>query len=71
MCALCLQDPCHPSCPNADEPKAVERCMECGRKIYKGEQVLFLGSGSLCMDCLEEKTQIEVVKLLGGDLVKM
>lgn len=32
MCDECLQSPCHPRCPNADQPEYF-RCAMCGMEI--------------------------------------
>lgn len=38
MCVECRQVPCHPSCPNAEEPKGLYECKKCGCQIYKGDR---------------------------------
>ena len=38
MCEICGQDPCHPRCPNAPEPKEVHICSECLEGIYPGDR---------------------------------
>lgn len=38
MCEICGQNPCHPRCPNAPEPKEVHICSECLEGIYPGDR---------------------------------
>ena len=35
MCEICRQTPCHPRCPNADEPKIIGHCdnVNCGEPL--------------------------------------
>ena len=36
MCSICLQNPCHPRCPNAVR-RVRGTCDECGEELYKDE----------------------------------
>lgn len=40
MCFECRQNPCHPRCSNAEEPKIDHYCSICGYGIYKGEEYI-------------------------------
>lgn len=40
MCDLCLQNPCHPRCPNYRIPKAIHYCSICGNGILDGEEYI-------------------------------
>lgn len=33
MCEHCRQNPCHPRCPNADDPEIKGVCAMCGKKL--------------------------------------
>ena len=52
MCSECFQYPCHPRCPNADEPDEVGRCEICNRKILEGDDVYKLLEVLICEDCV-------------------
>ena len=36
MCSICLQNPCHPRCPNAVR-RVRGTCDECGEELYEDE----------------------------------
>ena len=55
MCEICGQNPCHPRCPNAPEPKEVHICSECLEGIYPGDR-------------LKGMTIDEIFELLGESL---
>ena len=60
MCSECRQTPCHPRCPNADEPPVVEQCMHCGADIYVGDTMYAIGDYIFCEDCVDNgKTDAE------------
>lgn len=40
MCNICLQNPCHPICPNYILPKTTYYCSICGEGIYIGEEYI-------------------------------
>ena len=40
MCEFCRQIPCHPRCPNADEPIFKHYCSSCREGIYEGEEYI-------------------------------
>ncbi len=33
MCEMCRRSPCHPRCPNADPPKVIGQCVQCGQDL--------------------------------------
>ena len=53
MCDICLQSPCNPRCPNAEEPKVYTRCEVCGGKIYEGDDFYKVLDIDVCEDCLQ------------------
>ena len=53
MCSECRQHPCHPRCPNADEPKVICECDLCGWNIYEGDSIYIIGECKYCSDCIE------------------
>lgn len=68
MCDICRQTPCHPRCPNAPEPKPVERCCLCGEGIYEGDEYLNTTDGCVCKDCLENFSIDQWLELIGESL---
>lgn len=68
MCSICMQNPCHPRCPNAPEYKPIMRCLECGEGIYVGDKYYDTGYGGICGECMEDKTVSEILELLGERL---
>ena len=52
MCSICLQNPCHPRCPNAPDPVPVCICDECNDDIYEGEDVWHTPRGTYCKRCI-------------------
>ena len=60
MCKECLQTPCHPRCPNAEE-KVVCYCELCGNEIYEGETMYAIDDMKICEDCVyHSKTTAEL-----------
>jgi len=63
MCSICLMNPCHPRCPNAEPEKLI--CEVCGceitGKFHDGRRIV-------CKDCLEEMGFDELMKELNVDL---
>lgn len=53
MCEICGQDPCHPRCPNAPEPKEVHICSECLEGIYPGDRFYESCGSYVCEECLK------------------
>lgn len=51
MCEICHQTPCTSRCPNAEEPKAVLHCVNCGDPIYEGDNYYNIGDG-YCEYCV-------------------
>ena len=70
ICEICLQNPCHPRCPNAEEPKGKYTCIKCGYGIMEGEEYLVSPDGPICMECLEDMTTREVIEICGEELQK-
>lgn len=68
MCSVCLQSPCHPSCPNAEPEKPVYVCVECGNPIYVGDKFFPSADGPICKECMEEKTVEEILDLFGDSM---
>ena len=54
MCSECFQTPCHPRCPNADEPRAVHACAQCGEDILEGDDCYHIGEDYFCEDCVRD-----------------
>ena len=60
MCDICRHTPCHPRCPNADEPKSVCKCDICGCNIYEDETMYIVKDDYICESCIDEcKTYAE------------
>ena len=68
MCEICRKTPCHPRCPNAPEPKPVERCCLCGEGICEGDEYLNTKDGCECKDCKKKKTKNQKKELIGESL---
>lgn len=54
MCEECHQNPCHPQCPNADEPKIKFFCELCDAAIYEDECCYDINEMIICEDCVEK-----------------
>lgn len=54
MCEECRQTPCHPRCPNADEPRVVTVCDVCDSKIYEGDTMYKIEGMCICEDCISK-----------------
>ena len=52
MCSECHRNPCHPSCPNADEPPVVGSCEICDTDIFEGDDIYKLFDAMVCEDCV-------------------
>ncbi len=61
MCDVCRQYPCNPRCPNADDPKVVTKCKNCGDKIYEGEEYHHIGDMDFCEECVREGRKVAEV----------
>lgn len=64
MCSVCLQNPCHPRCPNAPDPEPAAYCRVCGEPLYVGDKHF----DGICMDCLEEMTVSDWLELFGENI---
>lgn len=53
MCSECRQYPCHPMCPNADEPPIVCECEICGQGICAGDTKYVIDGSNICEDCVD------------------
>lgn len=69
MCAVCMQMPCHPSCPNAPEPKPMFRCSKCGEGIFEGDKYFLDGNLEICEECMKEMSVEEMLCLFGERLI--
>ena len=54
MCEICRMFPCPSGCPNADEPKAVYVCDQCGEDILEGDYCYRIGDCIFCEACMED-----------------
>lgn len=54
MCEICLQSPCHPRCPNAQDPPVVCLRCQCGNEIYEGDEVYDINDEKWCESCVKE-----------------
>ena len=68
MCSVCRRNPCAAGCPNAEEPKPIHICKECGYGIYEGDHYYDGPDGYYCEECLEDMSVKELVELLGDEL---
>lgn len=59
MCDICLQNPCHPRCPNAVR-KIRGTCDECGEELYEDEYYYTDdGNGTYCSEeCAQKANDI-------------
>ncbi len=61
MCQECRQTPCHPRCPNADDPPIVCYCDNCDGEIRDGDTMYKIGSERFCEECITRgRTDAEV-----------
>lgn len=52
LCDLCLQNPCHPRCPNYSPTDTYIRCDRCGETIQIGEEYIENEDGEIIhLDC--------------------
>lgn len=69
MCSMCLQTPCNPRCPNADEPKAIHTCGICKEGIFAGMKFYTTYDGkNICEECLDEMSAKELLELMNERL---
>ena len=68
MCALCLQTPCHPRCPNAPEREPIKTCVRCDEGILAGDKYFGSEDGSICEECMDGMKASEILELLGEEL---
>lgn len=54
MCAECRQHPCHPRCPNANEPPVVCLCDNCDSEIREGDTMYVIGDNRFCEECVSK-----------------
>lgn len=52
MCKECRQHPCHPRCPNADEPTVVFLCGWCNSEIIEGDDYYNIDDCQVCEECV-------------------
>ena len=60
MCRECRQEPCHPSCPNAEPQKCV--CDRCGRTLGRH---IYIEDEYICDDCLFDMNGEDLAERLG------
>lgn len=46
MCSECMRHPCHPQCPNSNEPKVIGYCEECGDRLREDYEYYTDNEGS-------------------------
>lgn len=68
MCSECHMHPCHPSCPNAPEPKAIYRCKHCYEGICEGDEMVEIEGKHYHLECVEDMTTKELLVLLGYEV---
>ena len=54
MCNVCLQSPCDPRCPGAEEPKVYTHCEICGGEIYEGDEFYDVLDFKVCEACMHD-----------------
>jgi hypothetical protein len=54
MCEICHRTPCHPQCPNAEEPAPVAECAWCKEPIYEGDEYYDINGDTICTECIDE-----------------
>ena len=54
MCKICGRFTCPSGCPNADEPKVVCVCAQCGEDILDGDYCYHIGEDFFCEACMED-----------------
>ena len=63
MCEECRRTPCHPQCPNADEPQVVYECVHCHYGIVEAESYYNVDGEPWCEDCIRDcYTSAEVIE---------
>lgn len=65
MCIECGFYICPPGCPNAPTPIPVETCHICGEGILDGDKYFNGLGGPVCVNCVEDMTPSEIIKLCG------
>lgn len=65
MCSVCLHNPCHPSCPNAEPEKPECYCDVCKSPIYAGNEYYDANGTRVCKDCLEEMDLTDLMEVFG------
>lgn len=70
MCSECRQNPCHPRCPNAEEPTSDYKCSECDNYILVGEKYIVNDDGDYAhWECVDYAR--DLAKFLGYDVKEM
>lgn len=69
MCAVCMQTPCHPRCPNSPEPKPMYWCSICGEGIFEGDKFFQFGNTEICEECMDEMSAEKILDLFGERLI--
>lgn len=68
MCNICLKNPCDARCPNAEMPKSVMTCSECGCGIFADDKYFDGGDKIICEECVEKMPVAELLLMLGEEL---
>lgn len=68
MCDICRQTPCHPMCPNAEDPEPVLTCSVCGEGLHEGDEYYDGPEGAVCPSCLHDMDGVEVLQLIGESM---
>lgn len=67
MCEICHYTPCLSGCPNAPDPPAAFRCLDCGEDIYPGDEYARIGGEEYCEGCIDSCPYCILVPRLGGE----
>lgn len=53
MCDICGHNICPSMCPNAEQPKVICECSECGFEIYEGDDYYEIEGKIYCETCID------------------
>lgn len=65
MCYICLNSPCLPGCPNADEPEAIFYCECCGEPIVEGDEYYEMDGYYYHEECFRDNA-VEILLEIGA-----
>ena len=63
MCSVCKSFKCHPSCPNAPEPKRYAVCKMCHEDILDGEEMVEIEGKKYHLDCLSASDVLDLLEI--------